>query len=105
MARFKGDISGSRGNASRLGTTASGISAHVRGWNLGIRIYGDSDSDNREADGFTLYATGGSNNPSESKRIGYVRLEDGAPVLYVGDSRACIERKPEHAKPQAGAIH
>jgi len=95
MARYKADIQGARGNASRLGTVESGISAHVRGWNLGIRIYGDSDSDNREADGFTLYATGGSHNPSESKRIGYVRLEDGAPVLYVSDTRAGIERKPE----------
>jgi len=95
MARFKGDITGSRGNASRLGDSKSGMSAHVRGWGLGIRIYADTDSDNPDADGFTLYATGGSNNPSESKRIGYVRLEDAAPVLYVSDTRASIERRPE----------
>lgn len=94
MARFKADISGSRGTASRLGTAASGMSAHIRGWNLGIRIYADCDSDNREADGFTIYATGGSNDPSESKLIGYVRLEDGSPVLYVGDNHAAIDYRP-----------
>lgn len=92
MARFKGDIEGSRGTASRLGSEASGMTAHIRGWNLGIRIYAQSDNDNPDDDGFTLYVTGGSNDPSVCKLIGYVRLEDGSPVLYGGNDPAHIER-------------
>jgi len=81
MARYKADISGARGSASRLGTVSSGIEAHVRGWDIGVRVYGCPNSDADSEDGFTLYVTGGSNNSSDRVLIGFVTMEDGAPVF------------------------
>ena len=39
MAHFYGSMKGSRGETTRMGTTNSGMTAHVRGWNLGVRVY------------------------------------------------------------------
>ena len=38
MARFYADIKGNRGEATRMGTEASGISGHIRGWDIGARV-------------------------------------------------------------------
>lgn len=38
MSRFYGDIHGNRGQATRCGTAASGMSGHLRGWNTGARV-------------------------------------------------------------------
>jgi len=38
MARFRATIQGNRGEASRLGSAASGITATVNGWNIGARV-------------------------------------------------------------------
>jgi hypothetical protein len=38
MAHFYGKIQGSRGATSRCGTKHSGMSVHVGGWNIGIRV-------------------------------------------------------------------
>ena len=38
MSRFYGSLQGSRGEATRQGTRASGITSHTRGWNIGARV-------------------------------------------------------------------
>jgi len=38
MARFIGYVSGMKGEASRLGSENSGISATARGWEIGARV-------------------------------------------------------------------
>ncbi len=45
MARFYAEIQGNRGQASRMGTPNSGMWAHVRGWNVGVRVECRSDGD------------------------------------------------------------
>ena len=75
MARFKGDIQGARGNASRLGSADSGMTAHVRGWDSGIRISAYAEGD---ADVFHVYASRGSNGGMSSGfPIGVLREENG----------------------------
>ena len=38
MSHFYGTMQGNRGSTSRCGSKASGIEAHVRGWNVGVRV-------------------------------------------------------------------
>jgi hypothetical protein len=38
MAHFYASIQGNRGEATRLGSKASGITGHIRGWNVGARV-------------------------------------------------------------------
>lgn len=38
MAQFYASIKGSRGEATRMGSKASGITAHVRGWDVGVKV-------------------------------------------------------------------
>lgn len=45
MARFYGALQGNRGEASRLGSAASGLHGHIRGWNLGGEVYMSADGD------------------------------------------------------------
>ncbi len=58
MAHFYGDLQGSRGEATRCGTKQSGITGHVRGWNIGARV---SVHHEDGIDYVTVYRTGGSN--------------------------------------------
>lgn len=60
MARFYADIQGNRGSATRMGTPQSGISGHIRGWNLGARVEMDVDPKTGR-DRLTVYRTNGSN--------------------------------------------
>lgn len=57
MARFIGRLRGGRGEVSRLGTPASGISATVNGWDVGVSVCGCVQLG---ADHFYVYTTGGS---------------------------------------------
>ena len=43
MARYYASIHGNRGEATRMGTPNSGIQAHVRGWDVGVKVYVDVD--------------------------------------------------------------
>ena len=38
MAQFYASIQGNRGEATRMGTKASGIDGHIRGWHVGCRV-------------------------------------------------------------------
>ena len=61
MARFYASIKGSRGEATRMGSASSGISGHVRGWDVGARV--EVDDENGQ-DVVRVYRTGGSNGGS-----------------------------------------
>lgn len=58
MAHFRGVIQGNRGDASRLGSKDSGMTAHADGWHTGatVRI---QHVDGR--DRVSVYRTGGNN--------------------------------------------
>ncbi len=67
MARFKGDVCGTRGQASRLGN--AGLTAHLRGWNVGVEVVciGRADGDVIE-----VYETGGSHDPRQKRLLATV---------------------------------
>jgi hypothetical protein len=77
MAQFMAIISGSRGEASRLGTAKSGIMTHVKGWNSGVKVYGYVDANGQ--DKFDIFVTTGSSHKISSTPIGSVVLVDGEP--------------------------
>lgn len=60
MARFKGDVQSNRGPASRLGSAASGIYGYLRGWGIGVRIFGETHPEDPDRDSFRVSITGGS---------------------------------------------
>ena len=63
MAHFYGEIQGTAKTiASRTGSAKSGIQAHIRGWNVGVKISCYVDEDGKDC--ITIYHTKGSNNPS-----------------------------------------
>ena len=73
MSRFYGTINGqAQTSASRRGGTKSGIDGHIRGRNVGVRVWGYDDNGQ---DKFKVELTGGSNNPS-GKLIGVFSADD-----------------------------
>jgi len=68
MARFKADIEGQKGSASRLGSAKSGMRAHVRGWNVGARVVCSVNEDGEDV--VSICLTGGSANPSFGRVVG-----------------------------------
>ena len=85
MARFMVTAQGNRGGTSRLGSAASGISAHPRGWRVGVSVYGYAEGDD---DVFRISATGGSAGGSASRYLGSVRLVDGVPTFIPAEEGA-----------------
>lgn len=76
MAQFIARIRGQRGEASRLGSKASGIEAHVNGWNAGVTVRA------YHADGvdvFEIRQTDGSGYSGTNEPIATVR--DGKLVI------------------------
>ena len=66
MGHFYGDIKGNRGSASRMGSKQSGITAHIRGWKIGVRV--DITHEN-DRDCVRVYRTTGSSPHGESDLI------------------------------------
>lgn len=96
MARFYGSMRGNRGEATRMGTPNSGISGHIRGWNVGGEVGMIARG---EQDTCVLTLTGGSSGKrnlgveivafeEEGPRVRYlVRLPGGIELRgYVGDA-------------------
>lgn len=77
MSRFYASIVGNRGEATRMGTPNSGISGHIRGWNVGVCVDGDDESGE---DIFYISATAGSNG-GHVATLGSVKLVDGIPTF------------------------
>ena len=103
VSRFYGSLEGmARTSATRRGSAGSGVSAHVRGWDLGARVtVGAVDEhagrlEGGTRDGFTVYATGGSNGGRAELellevqeagagwlRVSVATIDDGRSVFYV----------------------
>ena len=74
MSRFYASIQGSRGEATRQGTPKSGIEGHIRGWNLGIKVYGSIDDNGKDV--FTVKLTTGSLGNRDIRTVGTFTEED-----------------------------
>ena len=48
MAAFMGRVQGHRGEATRLGSRASGITADAKSWEIGVSVQGGLDSEGEE---------------------------------------------------------
>ena len=64
---FYAEVKGNRGTASRGGSKNSGMPAHVRGWNVGVKVY--IAVDDHGDDHVFVYKTGGSNQGSQGELI------------------------------------
>jgi hypothetical protein len=72
MSRFYGDLAGSaKTSATRRGTAASGVSAHVRGWNIGGRVEVEDD---HGTDCVYFYFTYGTNARGSEQLVASFRL-------------------------------
>lgn len=77
MARFRGILQGNRGETSRLGSTHSGMVAHVDGWKVGVTVRAMVDDKGRDV--LTVYRTGGSDRSVPDKIIATIVAGDGEP--------------------------
>jgi hypothetical protein len=75
MAQFYADIQGNRGVATRMGTKASGISGHVRGWNVGCRVWCYHDNE-EGVDKVSIQLTSGSKGYKSPKCLGTFTAKD-----------------------------
>lgn len=72
MSRFYGEMRGTRDNAvTRCGDAKKGMTAHIRGWNAGVKIYCYVDADGKDI--IEVYRTGGSRNDANLKRIATIK--------------------------------
>lgn len=77
MARFYGSMTGqAKTEATRRGSAKSGVEAHVRGWEVGVRVI---IRDVGGVDRLEVYKTSGSNATSRDKLIAV--LWDGRTTL------------------------
>lgn len=89
MARFYASIEGNRGSSTRIGTASSGISGHIRGWNVGAQV--DCRVDGDDNDVVEVYATGGSNNGHHQQILarimadGTIMVAEGYPTFHTED--------------------
>jgi hypothetical protein len=70
MAQFYASIRGNRSERTCMGSKNSGISGHIRGWNIGAKVW-ISHNDQTEKDEVTVYKTGGSNGATNDKVIAH----------------------------------
>ena len=76
MAQFYASIQGNRGEATRMGTKASGINGHIRGWNVGAEVF---ITHVNGVDVVEVFRTGGSHWNSRSELIAKFTEEDKNP--------------------------
>jgi hypothetical protein len=70
MSRFYASINGAKGEATRQGSASSGIIAHPRGWELGVRVTGMTASavdGDAGKDAFVVDITGGTNDGGKTR--------------------------------------
>jgi hypothetical protein len=58
MSHFYGDMKGARGETTRCGTKSSGMQAHIRGWDVGAKVYIQHSKNGKDT--IIIYKTGGS---------------------------------------------
>ncbi len=81
MARFRGTINGSRGEASRLGTPGSGLTVNCNGWDIGIKCVAVPRMEGSDRDEIAVWLTGGSHGNFECRLLGRA-IEGGAGVKW-----------------------
>lgn len=74
MAHFIGGVCGNRGEATRLGTSGSGMHCYANGWNFGCRIDLNNNMDGEDEVLITL--TGGTNHNVPLKNLGTFTIKD-----------------------------
>ena len=90
MAHFYGEIQGTRGTATRMGSEESGFWGHIRGWDIGVRV--DCIVDKKTGlDELHIIRTGGSNGGTMPQLIAVLR--QGGKKRLKSDFR-----KPRHKK-------
>ena len=72
--RFYASIQGCRGEATRMGGKESGIHGHIRGWNVGARIFMSVNEDDEDV--CTIRLTSGSSGGKGDKLIGKFKASD-----------------------------
>jgi len=73
MAQYRGTLQGNRGDASRLGSKASGLRAVANGWDIGGSVVAYYDEEAKE-DRVSFAITGGSNHPGDTVYLKDYRL-------------------------------
>lgn len=68
MSRFYASIRGARGEATRTGGAASGITGHIRGWHIGVQVDGAVVGCS-ETDNFDVYVTAGSTGERHKRKV------------------------------------
>jgi hypothetical protein len=68
MSQFYATIQGNRSARTCQGHKTTGINGHIRGWNIGVKVYGHFDEATQK-DIFEIYRTGGSNGNESDKLI------------------------------------
>ena len=77
MAQFRAGIQGSRGAVTRLGGAASGITAFVHGWDIGVDVAASHDA---AGDCINVYVTGGSHARMQRRLL--VTIRDGHVTVH-----------------------
>lgn len=75
MAQFYANIQGNRSEATRMGTKNSGIEGHIRGWNVGAKVYMSYNEETKQ-DECTVYLTSGSHGGGYSHPLGTFTVDD-----------------------------
>lgn len=71
MSRFYGSINGqAKTEATRRGSEKSGLIGHIRGWNVGVKVYCNVDENGKDM--LSVYRTRGSNGESSRQLIAIV---------------------------------
>ena len=65
MAKLFGEMRGTRGTVTRCSNSI--ITTHIRGWNLGIKVFADIDENGNEV--FEVYRSKGSNDVNNLKHL------------------------------------
>jgi len=71
MSRFYASIKGNRGEATRQGTPKTGISGHIRGWDIGVKVRCFVNSEGKDT--CIIYKTAGSKSPGAVEIIATVK--------------------------------
>lgn len=75
MAQYYANIQGNRGEATRMGTKSSGLSGHIRGWDIGAKVTMVWNKETGE-DEVHIRLTSGSNNGKNGKCLGKFTAKD-----------------------------
>ena len=78
MSRFYGDLQGSRGEATRGGSKASGIDGHLRGWQIGARVSVYANHNGKDTVAISL--TSGSNGVAKHITLGQWQIGDDGEI-------------------------